>query len=56
MNQRSIRAEGHLYLREGVGEGEGLARTSAAIEPLTFILSPSQGERREKAGILLLQT
>jgi len=31
MNQRSIRAQ---------GEGEGLARTSAEIEPLIFILSP----------------
>ena len=56
MNQRSIRAEGHLYLRQGEGKGEGLARTSAEIEPLTFIFSPSQGEMREKAGILLLQT
>ena len=40
MNQRSIRAQGHLSLYEGEGEGEGLARTSAEIEPLTFILSP----------------
>ena len=38
MNQRSIRAQGRLSLYEG--EGEGLARTSAEIEPLTFILSP----------------
>jgi len=36
MNQRSIRAQGRLSLYEG----EGLARTSAEIEPLTFILSP----------------
>jgi hypothetical protein len=40
MNQRSIRAKGRLSLCEGEGEGEGLARTSAEIEPLTFILSP----------------
>ena len=40
MNQRSIRAEGRLSLYEGEEEGEGLARTSAEIEPLTFILSP----------------
>jgi hypothetical protein len=40
MNQRSIRAQGRLSLYEGEGEGEGLARTSAEIEPLTFILSP----------------
>jgi hypothetical protein len=33
MNQRSIRAQGRLSLHEG------LARTSAEIEPLTFILS-----------------
>ena len=38
MNQGSIRAKGRLSLCEG--EGEGLARTAAAIEPLTFILSP----------------
>jgi hypothetical protein len=36
------------------GEGEGLSRTAAETEPLTFILSLSQGERREKASILLL--
>jgi hypothetical protein len=40
MNQRSIRAKGRLSLYEGEGEGEGLARTSAEIEPLAFILSP----------------
>ena len=40
MNQRSIRAQGHLSLHEREGEGEGLARTSAEIEPRTFILSP----------------
>ena len=40
MNQRSIRAQGRLSLYEGEGEGEDLARTSAEIEPLTFILSP----------------
>ncbi len=39
MNQRSIRAQGRLSLHEGEEEGEGLARTSAEIEPLTFILS-----------------
>ncbi len=38
MNQRSIRAQGRLSLYEG--EGEGVARTSAEIEPFTFILSP----------------
>jgi hypothetical protein len=37
------------------GEGQGLSRTAAETEPLTFILSPSQGERREKTSILLLQ-
>jgi len=37
MNQRSIRGQGRLPLHER--EGEGLARTSAEIEPLTFILS-----------------
>ena len=41
--------------REGEGEGQGLSRTAAETEPLTFILSPSQGERREKTSILLLQ-
>jgi hypothetical protein len=40
MNQRNIRAKGRLSLCEGEGEGEGLARTAAAIGPLTFILSP----------------
>ena len=40
MNQRSIRAQGRLSLHEREGEGEGLARTSAEIKPLTFILSP----------------
>jgi hypothetical protein len=39
MNQRSIRAQGRLSLYEGNGEGESLARTSAEIEPLIFILS-----------------
>ena len=38
MNQRSIRAQGRFSPCEG--EGEGLARTAADIEPLTFILSP----------------
>ena len=38
MNQRGIRAQGRLALYEG--KGEGLARTSAEIEPLTFMLSP----------------
>lgn len=56
MNRGSIRAEGHLSLREGEGKGEGLARTSAETEPLTFILSSSKGERREESAILLLQT
>ena len=57
MNQPSIRAEGHLSLREEEGEeGKGLARTSAEIKPLTFIFSLSRGERREKAGILFLKT
>ena len=36
MNQRSIRAQGRFSLCEG----EGLARTAAEIEPLTFILTP----------------
>jgi hypothetical protein len=40
MNQRSTRAQGRLSLHEREGEREGLARTSAEIEPLTFILSP----------------
>ena len=40
MNQRRIRAQGRFSLHEGEGEGERLARTSAEIEPLTFILSP----------------
>jgi len=40
MNQRSIRAQGRLSLYEGEGEGKGLARTSAEIELLIFILSP----------------
>ena len=57
MNQRiAMLREGRLSLFEGEGEGQGLSRTVAETEPLTFILSPSQGERREKAGILLLQT
>jgi len=38
MNQWSIRAEDRFSLYEG--EGEGLARASAEIGPLTFILSP----------------
>ena len=46
MNQRSIRAQGRLSLYEGEGEGEGLARTAAEIEPLTFILSLVFGERQ----------
>ena len=36
MNQPGLRAQGRLSLCEG----EGLARTAVAIEPLTFILSP----------------
>ena len=55
MNQGSIRAEGRLSLHEGEGVGEGLAKTAAEIEPLTFVLSPSKGERREKASILLVE-
>ena len=47
--------EGRLSLFEGEGEGQGLSRTAAETEPLTFILSPSQGEGREKTSILLLQ-
>jgi len=35
MNQRSIRAQGRLSLHE-----REVARTSAEIEPLAFILSP----------------
>jgi hypothetical protein len=37
------------------GEGEGISRTAFQNELLTFILSPSPAERREKASILLLQ-
>jgi hypothetical protein len=50
-----VHADGRLSLRKGEGEGEGVSRTAAETEPLTFILSPSQGERREKAVILLLR-
>ena len=32
--------EGRLSLFEGEGEGQGLSRTAAETEPLTFILSP----------------
>jgi hypothetical protein len=38
-----------------IGEGEPLSRTGAKTEPLTFIFSPSEGERREEGAILLLQ-
>jgi hypothetical protein len=40
-----------LSLRKREGEGEGYAWVSArSRKPLTFILSPSKGERRDKAS------
>jgi hypothetical protein len=56
MSQRiGVHADGRLSLRNGEGEGEGVSRTADETESLTFILSPSQGERQEKATILLLR-
>jgi hypothetical protein len=53
MSQRiGVHADGRLSLRNR--EGEGVTRTAAETESLTFILSSSQGERQEKATILLL--
>ncbi len=48
---RSKRAWGRLALQQGRGGGAGLIRASDACErrPLTSVLSPSQGERRNYA-------
>ena len=48
-------ADDRLSLCKGGGNGERLSSAAAETQPLTFILSPSQEERREKATILLLQ-
>ena len=55
MNQGSVRAEGRLSLHEGEGVREGLAKAAGEIEALSFVLSPSGGERREKGSMLLLR-
>ncbi len=56
MSERiGVHVDGRFSLRKGEGEDEGVSRTAGETEPLTFIRSPSQGERREKATILLLQ-
>jgi len=47
-------ADGRLSLCKGEGNGERLSSAAAETQPLTFILSPSQEERREEATILLL--
>ena len=45
---------GRLALRKGEGEGEGFTEQSGArdCEPLTFILSPRQGEKRKEPSEL----
>ena len=48
-------ADGRLSLCKGEGDGECLRSVAAETQPLTFILSPSQEERREEATILLLR-
>jgi hypothetical protein len=47
-------ADDRLSLCKGGGNGERLSSAAAETQPLTFILSPSQEERREEATILLL--
>jgi hypothetical protein len=41
---------GRLALRKGDGEGEGQSEQSdmCQFQPLTFVLSPCQGERRDR--------
>ena len=46
-------ADDRLSLCKGGGNGERLSSAAAETQPLTFILSPSQEERREEATILL---
>ena len=48
-------ADCRLALSKGEGNGERLSSAAAETQPLTFILSPSQEERREEATILLLR-
>ena len=48
-------ADGRLSLCKGEGNGERLSGAAAETQSLTFILSPSQKERREQATILLVQ-
>ena len=48
-------ADGRLSLCKGEGNGERLSSAAAETQPFTFILSPSQEERREQATILLLR-
>ena len=55
MNALIAMLEGRLSLFEGERERDGLFRTAAETEPLTFVLSPSKGERREKASMLLVE-
>jgi hypothetical protein len=48
-------ADGRFSLCKGEGNGERLSSAAAETQSLTFILSPSQKERREQRTILLLQ-
>ena len=48
-------AGGRLSLCKGEEYGERLSSAAAETQSLTFILSPSQEERREQDTILLLQ-
>ena len=50
MRQRvGIDTDGRLSLRKGEGEGEGLTKSAARIDPLTFVLSPfRRGEARKQ--------
>jgi hypothetical protein len=50
-----VLVEGRLSLFDGAGKGEDLSKTPAEVQPFSFILSYSQAERREKAGILPIQ-
>ncbi len=47
-----MRADGRLSLSKGEGEGEGFNWRRSAIEPLTFVLSPSaRGEAENKNAV-----
>lgn len=56
MNEEdAMLTEGRLFVLEGEGKNDRLSKTTAEVQHLTLMLSPSQGEKREKAGILRLQ-